>query len=149
ADVEGARRLGDGVALLGDQLHRLDLELAGVLSPLSSHGGPPEWKFTPLTLCPPFLGRFNRPQERPKPRSTDRRCGTPRLALSVSCAHGGQETGSSPQKRSQSRRKWRRSCDTRAGLIRCLSAASRVRSPFIRSRASRRSRRVSLRNQSG
>src|SRR5262249_47012597 len=58
ADVEGAGGLRDGVALLGDELDRLDLELAGVAPSLPGHGGPPEGKFTPLTWCPPFLGRF-------------------------------------------------------------------------------------------
>jgi hypothetical protein len=40
-DAEGAGGLGDGVALLGDELDRLGLELGGVDAPLSCHDGPP------------------------------------------------------------------------------------------------------------
>ena len=40
-DAEGAGGLGDGVALLGDELDRLNLELGGVGTPLSRHDGPP------------------------------------------------------------------------------------------------------------
>ncbi len=38
ADVKGAGRLGDGVALVGDEFDRLDLKLARVRSSLSGHG---------------------------------------------------------------------------------------------------------------
>src|SRR5436305_6788493 len=41
ADVQGAGGLGHGVALLGDQLDGLDLELAGVAASLSRRCGPP------------------------------------------------------------------------------------------------------------
>src|SRR4051794_3355130 len=40
-DVQGAGGLRHGVALLGDQFDRLDLELARVAASLSRHGGPP------------------------------------------------------------------------------------------------------------
>jgi hypothetical protein len=41
-DAEGAGGLGDGVALLGDELDRLGFELRGVGAPLLRHDGPPE-----------------------------------------------------------------------------------------------------------
>src|SRR5262249_11090171 len=66
ADVEGPGGLRDGVALLGGELDRLDLELAGVAASVPGHGGPPEGKFTALTWCPPFLGRFSWASGRPK-----------------------------------------------------------------------------------
>ena len=39
-DAAGACRLGHGVALRGDELDRLDLELGGGGTPLSRHDGP-------------------------------------------------------------------------------------------------------------
>jgi hypothetical protein len=40
-DAQGACALGDGVALRGDELDRLGLELRSVGTPLSRHDGPP------------------------------------------------------------------------------------------------------------
>ena len=61
-DAEGAGGLGDGVALLGDELDRLGLELGGVGASRSRHDGPPKSEFTLLTGCPPFVGR-SKPQD--------------------------------------------------------------------------------------
>ena len=41
-DAETVRRLGDGVALLGDELDGLDLELLRVGESLVGQAGPPE-----------------------------------------------------------------------------------------------------------
>src|SRR4029453_6792035 len=55
-DAEGACSLGDGVALLGDELDRLGLELRGVGASRSRHDGPPKSEVTLLTGCPPVVG---------------------------------------------------------------------------------------------
>ena len=41
AEAKGAGGLGNGVALLGDELDGLDLELGGVGASRSCHAGPP------------------------------------------------------------------------------------------------------------
>ena len=57
--AERASGLNDGVALFGDELDGLDLELAGVGASDFCHNGPPKSEFTLLTRCPPFVGRSN------------------------------------------------------------------------------------------
>jgi hypothetical protein len=46
-EAEGARGLGDGVALLGDELDGLRLELRGVGVSHSGHDGPPRVSIHP------------------------------------------------------------------------------------------------------
>src|SRR5262245_20452258 len=56
-EAEAACGLGDGVALLGDELDGLRFELRGVGASRSCHVGPPKSEFTLLSGCPPFVGR--------------------------------------------------------------------------------------------
>src|SRR5438105_15893494 len=57
AEAEGACGLGDGVALLGDELNGLGLELGGVGTSCSRHCWTSQGDCTPLTGCPPFVGK--------------------------------------------------------------------------------------------
>src|SRR2546423_8402437 len=57
AEAEGAGGLGDGVALLGDELNGLRLELGGVGASRSRHCRTSQGDCTPLTGCPPFVGK--------------------------------------------------------------------------------------------
>src|SRR5262249_40412735 len=45
------------VALLGQQLDRFHLELAGVVAALLWHSGPPKMWFALLSRCPSFVGK--------------------------------------------------------------------------------------------
>src|SRR5262245_21006656 len=56
-EAEAACGLGDGVALLGDELDGLRFEFRGVGASRSCHVGPPKSEFTLLSGCPPFVGR--------------------------------------------------------------------------------------------
>jgi hypothetical protein len=55
--AEGSSGLGDGVAFFGDELDSFDLELTAVDASDFCPDGPPKSEFTPLTECPPFVGR--------------------------------------------------------------------------------------------
>src|SRR5438477_13051790 len=57
AEAEGACGLGDGVALLGDELDGLGLELGRVGASRSRHCWTSQGDCTPLTGCPPFVGK--------------------------------------------------------------------------------------------
>ena len=57
AQAEGACGLGDGVALLGDEFDGLGLELRGVGTSCSCHCWTSQGDCTPLTECPPFVGK--------------------------------------------------------------------------------------------
>jgi hypothetical protein len=57
AEAEGACGLGDGVALLGDELNGLRLELGGVGASRSGQCWTSQGDCTPLTGCPPFVGK--------------------------------------------------------------------------------------------
>src|SRR5262245_63507558 len=56
-EAEAACGLGEGVALLGDELDGLRFELRGVGASRSCHVEPPKSEFTLLSGCPPFVGR--------------------------------------------------------------------------------------------
>src|SRR5262249_45876269 len=57
ADAEGACGLGDGVALLGDELDGLGLELGGVVASCAWHFWTSQGDCTPLTGCPRIVGK--------------------------------------------------------------------------------------------
>src|SRR5579875_748734 len=57
ADAEGACGLGDGVALLGDELDSLRLELGCVGASRFCHCWTSQGEYTPLTGCPPIVGK--------------------------------------------------------------------------------------------
>jgi hypothetical protein len=63
-EAEGASRLGDGVALLRDELNGRRLELGGVGTSRSRHCWTSRGDCTPLTGCPPFVGKSRLEPER-------------------------------------------------------------------------------------
>src|SRR5262249_37435734 len=56
-DAEGAGSLGDGIALLSDELDGLGLELGGVSASRSRHCWTSQGEFTLLPGCPQFVGK--------------------------------------------------------------------------------------------
>ena len=62
AEAEGACGLGDGVALLGDELDGFRLELRGVGAPCSCHCWTSQGDCTPLTGCPLSEGKSKPPE---------------------------------------------------------------------------------------
>src|SRR5262245_43957135 len=74
-DAAGACGLGDGVALLGNELNGLGLELGGVGASRSRHCWTSQGDYTPLTGCPPFVGksRWTRSREQSHPIEGRRR----------------------------------------------------------------------------
>src|SRR5579871_463226 len=61
ADAEGTCGLGDGVALLGDELDGLRLELWSVGASRFRHSWTSQGDYTPLTGCPRFMGKSRLP----------------------------------------------------------------------------------------
>src|SRR6516164_4497383 len=56
-EAERACGLGDGIALLGNEFDRLGLELRSVDTLRSCHCWTSQGDYTPLTGCPPFVGK--------------------------------------------------------------------------------------------